>query len=677
MAFNLGELIFKMSADTAQLRTDMADTRRMVGEHSGQIAKSAEFAKAAIETLGIAFGVHEMVEWVRSSVDVADQANKTAQKIGVTTEALTGLQYAAKLADVDNEALQASLVKLAKNMSAAADGSKSQQKAFEDLGIEVTNSNGTLRSVDSVLSDVAEKFSHLEDGAKKAALAQEIFGRSGADLIPLLNAGADGIGKMQAEAKEFGLVISGETARAAEEFNDNLTRLKATGEGFKNSVVAEMLPALSRISEAMVEAAKDGGTLYAVWVGFGGVASNVLGLDVDKIRDANKSVKELTGSIQILEDDKAKAKEYGINTDYFDRQIAFQKMQLEYAKEYRQELESTAKVGGSASMFEAPDISGVVSAQAEIVKGYSAIIDASMKSAAAEQAAYDKKTEALLAWLDIESARAIIDEGKQISKANDSEQSAVKQISDEYAPETERITDKYLAEREIILEATTITEEERQRILSEMKDSYDEKLLGAERKASQKRDAETKRGLSSQARLWKSGLDGQLKVASSTLGDLSQLMNSHNRSTFEIGKAAALGKGTIDMISSAMSSFRAGSEIGGPYVGAAFAAVAVAAGLANLQSIQSTQFGGSGGGATAGGSAAPSIVPTYGNTAQDGSSLLGGSTTDTRAAQTIVINGDIHSNDAERLLGDIKALINNSDFVLIEPTSRQASELRA
>jgi hypothetical protein len=82
----------------------------------------------------------------------------------------------------------------------------------------------------------------MEDGAEKTARAMELFGRSGATLIPLLNQGADGIAEMRQEAHDLGLVISDETARAAEALNDDLTRLKGSALGLARGIASELIP---------------------------------------------------------------------------------------------------------------------------------------------------------------------------------------------------------------------------------------------------------------------------------------------------------------------------------------------------------------------------------------------------------------------------------------------------
>lgn len=192
----------------------------------------------------------------KAAVDSADQLNKLSQSTGVPVEALSQLKYAAELSNLNIDDLSSALARLSRTASEAAQGSKSQADAFRRIGLSAKDSSGHLKSTDELLLEVAEQFSQYQDGVAKAALAQEIFGKSGAQLIPFLNQGREGIDALRKEADALGLTLSSDTARAAGEFNDNLTRLKGVVQGVVNQFVREMLPALEAFSASSVESAK-------------------------------------------------------------------------------------------------------------------------------------------------------------------------------------------------------------------------------------------------------------------------------------------------------------------------------------------------------------------------------------------------------------------------------------
>ena len=254
---------------TIDIIAKLANIERDLGKVSGIAEKSAKrmesaFAGAssvianAFAGLASAFSVGAMVAMVKSSIDAADGLSKLSQRTGETVENLARLQYAGSLADVSNEALAVSLKKLAKNMAEAAGGSGEVADAFKAIGVSVVDSNGKLRSSGDVLNDIADRFAGYEDSAAKAALAQAIFGRSGADLIPLLNAGSQGLKEMGDEAARLGVVISTETAQAAERFNDQMTRVNTALGSIAKQTAADLLPVLNELADSLVDIAKEG-----------------------------------------------------------------------------------------------------------------------------------------------------------------------------------------------------------------------------------------------------------------------------------------------------------------------------------------------------------------------------------------------------------------------------------
>lgn len=255
---SLGSLVVNLSASTAQFNSAMDKAAYTSAKRMEQMRKSANMVGAAIGAAFVA-GVGAASVLVKQAIDSADAMSKMAQKAGIAVESLSTLAFAAQLSDVDVGTLQMSMVKLAKGMSDATMGTGEAMKGFDALGINVKDAAGNLKSSDSIMSEVAAKFAGMEDGANKTALAVSIFGRSGADLIPMLNSGADGLKEMQDEARALGLELDGSTSKAAELFNDNLTRLNTVKNGFANQIMKAMLPALNGMTNSMVESAKSAG----------------------------------------------------------------------------------------------------------------------------------------------------------------------------------------------------------------------------------------------------------------------------------------------------------------------------------------------------------------------------------------------------------------------------------
>jgi len=244
MAAVIGALRVDLGLNSAEFSAGL----RKASNGLGNFAKTAGVGLAVVTTAALAVGTALSVA-VKGAIDNADHMDEMAQSAGVSVEALTRLGYAAKFSGLDAESLATGLRKLSQNMLAVAQGATGPAAtAFSALGISVQNANGTLRGSDEVLTDVADKFARMEDGAQKTALAVQLFGKSGADLLPFLNEGKDGIAALTAEADRLGITISGSTASAAGQFNDTLDRLRGTFDGFINRIMAGALPSLNALA---------------------------------------------------------------------------------------------------------------------------------------------------------------------------------------------------------------------------------------------------------------------------------------------------------------------------------------------------------------------------------------------------------------------------------------------
>jgi hypothetical protein len=260
---DLSSLVIRLSADTATLQSDLGRAGSLSEQFSAKTVATWNAAGAAIGA-GITAAVTGMSALVGKALENADNLSKLSQKVGMSTESLSALQYQAGLAGVSMETLESSIVKFSKNVTLAATGSKEQAAAFNAMGIALKDAQGNLRPTDQLLGELANKFAGYKDGAGKATLAQIAFGKTGADLIPLLNEGAKGMKDAAEEAAAYGRIVSGPAAEAAETFNDNVDRVKGAVEGFANQVMERMAPGLASMSEKLADGAKQGGSFSTI-----------------------------------------------------------------------------------------------------------------------------------------------------------------------------------------------------------------------------------------------------------------------------------------------------------------------------------------------------------------------------------------------------------------------------
>lgn len=192
-----------------------------------RLKQSAAFAGAAI---GAAF-----IYSVKSAMDYGDQIAKASTKTGIAAEEISGLRWAAEQSGVGFDSLVTAMSRMARTAYDASQGTGEAAKAYAALGISVTDAAGNLRGGKDLFVEIAEKIKNTANPAERAALSMQVFGRAGADLLPLLMTGAGGIEELTAQAEKLGLVMSEEDAKAAEELNDALEALQA---GFRGVSMA-------------------------------------------------------------------------------------------------------------------------------------------------------------------------------------------------------------------------------------------------------------------------------------------------------------------------------------------------------------------------------------------------------------------------------------------------------
>lgn len=252
MAERLGEALLELRTDDRGLDKGIDRAHRRAGELGVRFDVVAKKAlklgrNLAIAAAGAATGFAVLI---KNHIDHADAMSKSARRAGVMTEALSELAWAGELSDVSLDKITTGLQRLSYNMGQAASGAdKTLGKAFKQLGIDITDANGQLRSADAVLLDLAESFAAMPAGADKTALAMRIFGRAGGEMITLLDNGKTGLREMAQEARGLGVVISTEMGQRAEVFNDTLTRIKAGFQGIVTGIAADLLPKLQEFAD--------------------------------------------------------------------------------------------------------------------------------------------------------------------------------------------------------------------------------------------------------------------------------------------------------------------------------------------------------------------------------------------------------------------------------------------
>lgn len=241
---DIGSLVITMSADMAELKRGMNDAKTSVGSAMEHINGAIDKTVIALGALGFATSMGSIKDMMMSTIEAAAALNDLSQKTGVTVESLSGLKSAAKLSGTSIDDVASGLVKLSKSMADAQNETSTTSTTFKALGVNIKDVNGTLKSADQVMLEVAIALQGFKEDANKTTAVLNIFGKSGADLLPMLSD--------LAEKGNLNGKISAEQAQQAEIYTRALAKLKGETDGYIRAVAMEVLPNILKLTDLFV-----------------------------------------------------------------------------------------------------------------------------------------------------------------------------------------------------------------------------------------------------------------------------------------------------------------------------------------------------------------------------------------------------------------------------------------
>jgi len=245
-------------AGQAYVELSTRDSKLVKGLRSAEQRLRA-FA-ASVSSLGTrlvglgAMAAGPLVAASRMFEDLGDNLAKASARTGVAVEELSELAFAADLSGADLATLELGLRKMSQTIVDAAAGSQSTNDAFGRLGLTVADL--AQLTPDQQFKLLADRLSQIYNPTLRAAMALDIFGRSGTRLLPLMADGAEGIERLERQARELGLTWSTADAKAAEAFRDTLTVLWKVIQRGIALVGGALVPVLSDAAQWITRATK-------------------------------------------------------------------------------------------------------------------------------------------------------------------------------------------------------------------------------------------------------------------------------------------------------------------------------------------------------------------------------------------------------------------------------------
>lgn len=691
---------------------------------AGRVANlrvGVDAVKNALGALGVTVSAAAMVTLYNDTLKATAGLDDMAESTGATVEGLSAIQRVAKVNNAEFDGLTGTIGRMIKGLKEGGEEGNKTTRALDFLGVKAKDTEGRFRDTDQVLLEVARRLEAYGDRGEKVALIQDILGKGAERYLPLLKEMADGT--------DLYSTVTAKQAKEAEEAEKAIRRLTVAMEDSRRELVNEYTPAITEFLVELMEARRAAGNVVA-----GGAM--MLFTDTKNIRAELARLKADLAELEKPFAERsiaAKAGEILLGSAAFNmgrgQAISGTLQQIEFLEALQARRERIAAragatdpqshlfefAGGGIGNYGAEDVeanrrnaeliarqtqeaadeevrtraeaSALMAAQREkdlarerailelesvlIQEGAAADIDAGWTTVEELKRQYDERNKILIAASDREQELAI-EAGEQASQAIGQAMLRSREISEQILGVTSN-REEMQAQHELRLEI--LKEALDQEIITFDKYHLQKQLLEEDHQENMYRieDAAVKRRFG----IAKVHRQLDLSAAQTFFGHIGGLMNTQSRKMFEIGKAGAIAETIVNTYAAAMGAWKSLSSI--PFVGAglgaAAAAAVVVAGLANVQRIRQTQFGG-GGGATPVFPANPNTgVPTTPppNSAPPAAGGVGGGVT-----VVIQVHGNVIGNQdwiERELIPGIREAVDQRDHTLIGKNSRQARDL--
>lgn len=634
----LETLVLKLIANSDEMKADLARAVGDVDKAGGKMEAALGGVKVAFSVVGIAAAAmgaailgatYEVLHMVEASFEQIDVSAKMADRLGLSAQAYAALALSADLANasIDTVARAASILRR-QITEGIADPAGAAAQAFDQLHLSAEEM--AKLSIDDVLGKVGDKLQTLTDESQKTTIAAQLLGRGFGEMDAFLRDGSEGIANAKAQIEAMGGAISRLDMAGVEKANDSWTSFRAIVQRVSDELAVQLAPAVDAVLQHVIGMSTDSIKQFGgIRVAIASLLSEVLVFGDGWVRTA-QTIGGFLGNL-------ASAIIANFKSIPDSIQATWYALSLEVIK-------SVELIGGMLAqlLHQAAAVTGAMKGGAEAASALSAAAyavgretntmalvalqnfnDAKAAAVKTGQAARDawsnvftvdasgsKLLQDMLAAAQTIMSGAPQAPDKDKKPGGDTQSPAISQaqkdaaqkleiLRAELAGESEQEVAAYLAKTDLLnsLKDTAFASDtERYQLLEAAKFQHEDKMTKFEEDATKKRkDLADK--------VTKAQLDG----ASTFFSNMSSLQNTNSRKLFEIGKAAAYATTIVNTAAAAMACYKAGSEQGGPYLGAAYAAAAIVAGAVQLANISSASPGG-GGSVSSGGMGVPATT---------------------------------------------------------------------
>lgn len=247
MANTIGSVVVEVAASTAKFETDIARVARTAEKHMSDIDKAVAMVKTSFLSIAgvvsVGFALEQIKRGIEGAIVAAADLQDVSEKTGATVESLSGLASMARLSGTNITDLATGLQKLSKSTVDAQNGGKQTAAAFKALGISIESLKG--KGPEDIFKTIALQMEMYKDGVEKTTLSQVLFGKSGANLLPVL--------KDVANAGEYQVRTTTAQAEAADELLKNQVKLQASYEDTYKVIAMALVPVMNDFVLALLQ----------------------------------------------------------------------------------------------------------------------------------------------------------------------------------------------------------------------------------------------------------------------------------------------------------------------------------------------------------------------------------------------------------------------------------------
>ncbi len=534
---------------------DDGDLKKKLSESSAAVVKWGAAAAAAAAATTAAL--------VKSGLASADAQAKLAAQLNTTSQDLATLQRAGDMAGVSQEKLGAASRALTTRLSQVASGTGEAKVAFDSLGLSVEEIQALPLS--ERIATINTALMQNVDASQRAAVASKIYGEEAGLAVSRVDAATISLAAEQVE--RMGAALSEVDAAKVEAANDAMSRIGLFTSGVTKQLAAEFAPALEGISDILYELVSDTDEL-------GNVSNKVFNASVTGAGFVANAWRGVEVAIE------------GLNVAYEATKAAALSVAASIALGFDSTV-NAGKIAINGLIDIANNLPGIDLGTLTI--GESDFVGNIRKMAAEANEALSESLNQMHEKLMEPLPSEQLDEW--VSTVRKKSEEAAIAVADAKALEREQAT--------LAAEEDLLFDEEQYQLRLDALTAYEEAKSGTIKLYKADEIKTEKDAMQAKLNLAKAEAKARRQIAGDMLANLSTLMDTENRKLFQIGKVAALANATINGYEAVVSSYARGAQIGGPVLGAAYAATAGIATAVQIGNIASTSYGSGGGGVSA------------------------------------------------------------------------------